>query len=91
MIWIQKFYVLKYTSLSSQDEAFDEAWYENEALKEKINGLKQQYGPIGQQVHSLQMIYDIYMQCVSKKEKVAEINIISWRKYLLKKNLPNNL
>ena len=50
MIWIQKFYVLKYTSLSSQDEAFDEAWYENEALKEKINGLKQQYGPIGQQV-----------------------------------------
>ena len=48
-----------YTSIhSSQDEAFDEAWYENEALKEKINGLKQQYGPIGQQVSSLQMTYD---------------------------------
>ena len=26
---------------------------ENEALKEKINGLKQQYGPIGKQVQGV--------------------------------------
>ena len=29
----------------------DLAREENEALKEKINGLKQQYGPIGSQVY----------------------------------------
>ena len=28
----------------------EEARAENESLKEKINGLKQQYGPIGKQV-----------------------------------------
>ena len=30
----------------------EEARAENESLKEKINGLKQQYGPIGKQVYN---------------------------------------
>ena len=36
--------------LYSQEGAMEEARAENESLKEKINGLKQQYGPIGKQV-----------------------------------------
>ena len=33
----------------SQEGALEEAQNENERLKEKISGLKQQYGPIGKQ------------------------------------------
>ena len=33
----------------SQEGALEEAQLENERLKEKISGLKQQYGPIGKQ------------------------------------------
>ena len=35
------------TTLSDQEGAMEAARAENDALKEKINGLKQQYGPIG--------------------------------------------
>jgi len=34
----------------SEEGALEAAREENAALKEKINGLKQQYGPIGRQV-----------------------------------------
>ena len=37
--------------LFSVEGAMEAAREENEALKEKINGLKQQYGPIGKQVY----------------------------------------
>ena len=37
--------------LFREEWALEEAKEENAALKEKINGLKQQYGPIGQQVY----------------------------------------
>ena len=36
-------------SLQFQEGALEEAQLENERLKEKISGLKQQYGPIGKQ------------------------------------------
>ena len=36
-------------SISFQEGALEEAQLENERLKEKISGLKQQYGPIGKQ------------------------------------------
>ena len=34
-----------------EEGALDRAMEQNEALKEKISGLKQQYGPIGKQVY----------------------------------------
>ncbi|XP_023348531.1 uncharacterized protein LOC111717249 [Eurytemora carolleeae] len=40
------------TTLSDVEGAMEAAREENEALKEKINGLKQQYGPIGKQVYT---------------------------------------
>ena len=37
------------TTVSDQEGAMDAAKADNDALKAKINGLKQQYGPIGHQ------------------------------------------
>jgi len=37
----------------SEEGALEAAREENSALKEKINGLKQQYGPIGRQVSNI--------------------------------------
>jgi hypothetical protein len=54
---------LKLTSIliSSEEGALEAAREENAALKEKINGLKQQYGPIGRQVLGLYSIYNIFI------------------------------
>lgn len=40
------------TTLTNEEGALEAAREENTALKEKINGLKQQYGPIGRQVYN---------------------------------------
>jgi len=54
-----------------QEGALEEAQDENERLKEKISGLKQQYGPIGKQV------YD------ALKEQI----FLGWESYLARKKV----
>jgi len=79
------------TTVSDQDEAFDEAWYENEALKEKINGLKQQYGPIGQQVYDA-LKENIYLglEGFLARKKIIEGGDISELAKLADPNAPFN-